>query len=242
MGAYAFPQKEQSQAETAPAAATCEPAHSVPRTERLAHDLCNYLTAISGLAQIGRLVKASEDKDSYLLRIENAVQEMSVMLRDVLTERTCDLREELDPGAIHRLLAEVVDFFRPSCQHKRVVINLKCPAVLPRVRLAPLAFKQAIVNLLDNSLRSTPAGGSVVLTVSASRSPDTIVIRLQDTGTGISKGALAKVQTPGTTTRAEGYGVGLAMAREIVEVLHGGKLTRRNRPGAGTSVRICLPC
>lgn len=242
MGAYAFPQKDPSQDSLAPVAATGEPVQSVPHTERLAHDLCNYLTAISGLAQVGRLVKAAEDKDSYLLRIEAAVQEMSVMLRDVLTERPCDLREELDTGGVRRLLAEAADLLGPSCEQKGVTLSLKCPAALPRVRLAPLAFKHAIINLLDSALRLTPSGGSVVLAASASRTSDSITIRVQDTGPGISKAVLAKVLRPGHSTGAQGHGMGLSMAREIIEVMHGGRLTLRSRPGTGTTARICLPC
>lgn len=236
-----FPHSELLQS-CAMAAAGGEPASSIPPTERLAHDLCNYLTAISGLAQVGRMVKAAEEKDSYLCRIDAAVHEMAVMLREVLADRASDRREELDPRGMRILLREVVDLFRPASEHKGVALTLRCPAALPRIRLAPLAFKQAVVNLLDNALRSTPPGGSVVLTAASSRSRDTVVIRVRDNGTGIAKDALAKVWQPGYTTRAQGCGMGLSMAREIIEVLHGGRLSLRSRPGAGTTARICLPC
>ncbi|MDP2870979.1 MAG: HAMP domain-containing sensor histidine kinase [Bacillota bacterium] len=223
-------------------AATREDVRPVQTPERLAHDLCNYLTAISGLAQVGLLVQAGEAKDSYLYRIETAVQEMAVMLRDMLTDQTRDPREELEPGGMRRLLRDVADLLVPRFEQKGVGLTVDCPAVFPRIRLAPMAFKQVLVNLLDNALYFTPCGGSVTLTAASSRRPPQAVIRVQDTGTGIPKDVLAKVWQPGYTTRSDGYGLGLSTAREIIEVLHGGRLSLRSKPGGGTTVRICLPC
>jgi signal transduction histidine kinase len=242
MGAHPLPQHEQTGTTCALATAVVDSRPPALRTEMLAHDLCNYLTAISGMAQVARLVGAAQEKDAYLCRIEAAVQEMSFILRDVLVDHISDPREAIGPAAMRQLLLDSMTLLEPRYQNKGVNLKLKCSTGLPPVRLASLPFKQVVVNLLDNALHFTPPGGLVQVTATCSRRPTAAVIKVQDNGTGMPKDVQARVWHPGFTTRTDGYGLGLPVAREIVEVQHGGQLTLRSRPGDGTTVRIYLPC
>jgi signal transduction histidine kinase len=212
------------------------------RARKLVHDLGNYLTAISGLAQMGRLVSVAEAKDVYLARIEFAVNDMARLLQEILTNRAADLREALDAGAIRALLLGVVDLVSPRFQAKGVRLGLQCAPGIPVTRIAPLALRQVLINVLDNALRATEAGGEVLLGACRSHRPPGIRLSVKDNGVGIPKHLLRQVFLPGYTTRADGYGLGLTIAREIVEVMHGGRLSLRSAPGQGTTVVLLLPC
>jgi signal transduction histidine kinase len=212
------------------------------QAERLAHDLGNYLTAISGLAQVGRLMKVAEAKDAYLSRIESAVDDMARMVRVVLADRCIDLREMTDGDSLCELAQEVAGLMQPQFAAKSVCLRLMPGRGVPPCRVARTPIKQVLVNLIDNALRATPPGGEVTIKLSACNLPKGVHIRVQDTGVGIPKQLLSQVCAPGYTTRADGYGLGLSVAREIVEVMHGGKLSLRSRHGSGTVVNIFLPC
>lgn|GEM_PF-2396091 len=229
-----------------PTAQSLEPqAHDHHRTmqaEKLAHDLGNYLTAISGLAQVGRLLKVAEAKDAYLMRIESAVEDMARMIREILASRPTDLRELTDAQGLRDLVQEIAGLLQPQFAAKGVTLLVQVGRGIPPCRLARTPFKQVLVNLMDNALRATPAGGRVTLKVGPAKSPAGAHIRVEDTGVGIPKQQLSQVCKPGYTTRADGYGLGLSVTQEIVEIMHGGRLCLRSRTGAGTTVHIYLPC
>jgi signal transduction histidine kinase len=217
-------------------------ATSLPSPEKLAHDLNNYLAAISGLAQVARIATAAEQKDRYLTQIESAVSEMNDVIRDVLARYSVDNRRPADRDAVRSLLDEVAAMLRPRFEDRGVALAITVVGSLPTVPATRTALKQALLNVLDNALRATSPGGTVEVAASRSRRRAGIVLHIRDNGTGIPKKLLRLVLQPGYSTRSDGSGLGLPAAREIVEVLHGGRLTLRSPPGKGTTVRIFLPC
>jgi signal transduction histidine kinase len=94
---------------------------------------------------------------------------------------------------------------------------------------------QVVVNLLDNAAKYTPAGGEI--SVTGYREGSDVVLHVRDTGIGISSERLPRV----FDLFAEGFGVGLALARALV-VLHGGSIEAHSRgPGRGSEFVMRLP-
>jgi signal transduction histidine kinase len=120
------------------------------------------------------------------------------------------------------------------------------------VRGDPDRLRQVLVNLLDNALRYTPAGGQVTIQVGVVDGAAALAVR--DTGAGMDpatghwafapyyQGPAPPVAAPplDEPTSDRGSGLGLAIVREIVAA-HGGRLTLDTAPGAGTTVTIRLP-
>jgi signal transduction histidine kinase len=102
----------------------------------------------------------------------------------------------------------------------------------------PRSLEEALLNLVANGIEATPPGGEVVVEVS--RDSDRIEILVRDTGCGISPETLSRLGTPFFTTREEGSGLGVALARSTI-ALHGGSLSYESEPGKGTTVRARLP-
>lgn len=107
----------------------------------------------------------------------------------------------------------------------------------------PQKLKQMILNLGDNAIKYTPAGGHVTLQLHADA--NAAVFEVSDTGIGIPESDLPhvfdrfyRVSSPGTTAR--GTGLGLAIAKRIVEV-HGGEISAVSKPGDGTRFTVRLP-
>jgi signal transduction histidine kinase len=100
---------------------------------------------------------------------------------------------------------------------------------------------RAIVNLITNATRATPAAGAI--TLSASRRGSELALSVSDTGTGIPREYLAKIFEPFVQlpqSPAGGSGLGLTISRRIVEE-HGGRLTVQSEPGRGSTFTATVP-
>ena len=143
------------------------------------------------------------------------------------------------------LIDAVVRMLAPEAANRGVSLTRAMPAALWPVRGDATRLRQALLNLVANALKFTPRGGAV--RVAATQDPAIgLAISVSDTGVGISEADLQRVlqpfeqaSAPGTETRP-GIGLGLPLARHLVE-LHGGTLTLRSKPAAGTTARLTLP-
>jgi signal transduction histidine kinase len=106
------------------------------------------------------------------------------------------------------------------------------------------ALRRALLNLVDNAVKYTPAGGSVV--ISLERTPEGAALVVEDTGIGIAAADVQRVFEPfvrldaGRSRDTGGSGLGLAIARSIA-LAHGGTLEVESRPAAGSRFTIRLP-
>ena len=109
---------------------------------------------------------------------------------------------------------------------------------LPPVQADGDLVCQVLVELLGNAAAATPAGGRVVVSTRAANG--TVELAVADSGPGIAPQDRAKVFEPFFTTRAEGTGLGLAVARQIVEA-HGGRIDVGDGAGGGARFTVRLP-
>jgi signal transduction histidine kinase len=107
-----------------------------------------------------------------------------------------------------------------------------------RVSGSRMELRQMIVNILHNSIEAMPDGGRIA--VATSVAGRMVAISVEDTGRGIPERHQARVFSPFFTTKAEGSGLGLVLAKRIVTG-HGGKISLRSREGVGTCIMIELP-
>jgi signal transduction histidine kinase len=102
----------------------------------------------------------------------------------------------------------------------------------------PRRIREAILNLIANAIEATPRGGEVIVEVRAVDESVQVVVR--DTGHGMPQDTLRRLGTPFFTTRDEGTGLGVVLARSVV-AQHGGSLRYDSEPGRGTTASITLP-
>ena len=103
-------------------------------------------------------------------------------------------------------------------------------------------LEQALLNVLRNAVEAMPKGGTLDLEASSRviRGQEQVVLRIADTGDGISSHQLERLYQPFYTTKAQGTGLGLCLARKYVRA-HGGDLNVVSQPGKGTEIMIMLP-
>jgi signal transduction histidine kinase len=99
-------------------------------------------------------------------------------------------------------------------------------------------MRRVLDNLVSNAIEAMPNGGR--LTIRARRVEESIVIEVEDTGTGILEEAIPRIFESFYTSKAKGLGLGLVYSKRAVEA-HGGSITFRTAQGSGTTFTILLP-
>jgi signal transduction histidine kinase len=102
------------------------------------------------------------------------------------------------------------------------------------------ALEQLFLNLLQNAAQALDTGGRASLNVELADEGDTVVVSIGDDGPGMTDEVLDQIFEPLFSTRPDGTGLGLTIARRIATA-HGGELTLESAPGSGTVVRVSLP-
>jgi signal transduction histidine kinase len=212
----------------------------------VAHEINNpmsYVTAnlealTQDLARISPLPRVLSDYvDDILPATLDGVERVNAIVADLRSFS----RE--DPGAMCEfdLNAQVEAALRianGSLRHRAQVVTQL--GRLPPAIGKPQQIAQVLVNLLVNAAQAIPQWGTV--TVSTRTHPDEFLVEVRDTGVGMDAETLRRLFTPFFTTKpvGEGTGLGLAVANGIVRS-HGGRITVRSTPGAGSVFSVHLP-
>jgi two-component system sensor histidine kinase HydH len=197
----------------------------------LAHELRNPLASLKGHAQLlaealpeGRSRTKAERVVKEALRLEDLTSSLLAFVRTGTIER-----READPVAIVRAAAEEVD-----SRH----IELDAQAAPSSWSLDAPRMQQVLSNLLRNAVQASPPGSPVFARVATEER--NLLYEVRDVGTGIPPGQEATIFEPFHTNRPLGNGLGLAVARRVVE-LHGGSIQASNHPEGGALFRVRIP-
>ena len=198
----------------------------------LGHEIRNPLTSLKGHAQL-LVEKLGEDHPDHsraervvteAKRLEQLTNEILLFVRSGQLEVV-----EVDPSAVAREAVSQVESDR---------ITLVDAEPGGRWPMDAGRMQQVLVNLLRNGLQASPPGLPVEL--SLSRHEDRLEITVRDHGAGIMVGHEQRVFEPFHTDRVHGTGLGLTIARRIIEG-HGGHIEANNHPQGGAIFRIVLP-
>ncbi len=201
----------------------------------LAHELKNPLTAVKAMVQLGLRNPAEAPSHERLEVMEKEVSRVQEILQNYLSF-TRPLQEvrptlvELGP-----LVSDALVVLSARADGARVRLYAQGDATL---EADPRRLKEALLNLVVNAIEATPPGGEVAVEVRPAGEGAEIVIR--DTGRGMAPETLRRIGTPFFTTREDGTGLGVVLARSVI-AQHGGSLRYDSEPGKGTQVRVALP-
>ncbi|HLU66094.1 MAG TPA: ATP-binding protein [Kofleriaceae bacterium] len=196
----------------------------------MAHEIRNPLASLKGNAQLlARSLPEGERARAKADRVVHEAIRLESLTNDLLEfARTGAIaREEVDPAAVLREAAAAFDEPR---------VTVEADGAPARWSLDPARMRQVLGNLIENALEA--GDGEVTATVTAEG--DRLSFAVRDRGAGFAPEVLPRVFEPFFTQRTHGTGLGLAVARRLVE-LHGGTIVARNHPDGGAELLISIP-
>jgi signal transduction histidine kinase len=209
---------------------------------QVAHELKNPLAGLRLYAHhLGSRLERSGDGDTAELarKIGSTVDHLAAVVSEITAfGRPPELHRA--PTALAPLLDECIILARARCPDERIEVVRAYDARCPEAQVDPRELRKALLNLMLNGLEALNGRGRLNLGLTYAAENQTITVGIDDTGPGMPEEVLARAFDLFFTTKPEGTGLGMAIARSVIE-LHGGELTIQSSPGHGTRVRIRLP-
>jgi len=215
---------------------------------RVSHELRTPLNAVLGFSQLSEMDETLSPKHrQWAAVIMSSGQHMLDLIEDILDLSGAELGHlsvsciDMDLAAL--VLASVAEL-SPLADQAQVSFVPQLPQGVPqRVMGDPRRVRQIVNNLLSNAIKYNHAGGRVTLT--AIHRGAVVELRVADTGVGMSAAQLERLGTPfdrlgAEATGVKGRGIGLALAKKLVEMM-GGEIHVQSQPGAGSAFVVTLP-
>lgn len=214
----------------------------------MAHEIRNPLAGMAAGIQhlLGKFAEGDERHEA-LTRIRREGERVSRTIDDILLISRPP-RLNLAPCDIAEILTGVVDQYRQKAAGQGVDISTEYEPGLPELRADRMRLEQVLSNLVVNAIEAMPNGGPVSVVargpLEAAQGSETesgyLEVSIEDHGAGIRREDMSKIFDPFFTTKPGGTGLGLPIARRIVQE-HRGELDITSEEGAGTKVVVRLP-
>lgn len=219
---------------------------------KVSHEIRTPLNAITGFAEVimaehfGPI--GNERYRDYLKDIHVAGTHLVSLLNDLLDLskiETGQLDLTFAPVGLNDLTQQCVGIMQPQASRARIIIRTSLTPGLPQVMADERSLRQIVLNLLANSIKFTGPGGQVIVSTACADSGET-VLRVRDTGVGMSAKDVEAALEPFRQTATSGSwgsggtGLGLPLTRALAEA-NGAHFNIKSAPNAGTLVEIAFP-
>ncbi len=211
----------------------------------VAHEIRNPVAGIAaGVEYLTRNAPEGSPEHEGGLMIQSEVERVNRILEDILFMAR-PLQLNLAYQALPDIIESVVQRCQPQIEASQVVIFSEHEEDLPLLNLDRQRLEQVITNLILNATQAMPEGGQLSFQSnfepnSEGKEPPKVAVLITDTGSGIPADAQQRIFEPFFTTKARGTGLGLSVARRIIEE-HGGTIAVKSEERQGTQFVIKLP-
>jgi signal transduction histidine kinase/FixJ family two-component response regulator len=208
----------------------------------VAHELKNPLAGLRLYARHleARLGKGGDaDGAGLAQKITSTVDHLATVVQEITAfGRPPELHRV--PTALHALLDECLTFAQARCETSGVEVVRAYDAACPEGMLDARELRKAFLNLVLNGMEALGDGGRLTVSTGYSAETRSVTIVVEDTGVGMSEETLSRMFDLFFTTKPQGTGLGMALARSVID-LHAGELAITSTVGKGTRVTVRLP-
>ncbi len=216
----------------------------------MAHEIRNPLTGIAGaLSVLSRGFRADDPRQEVVRETRLLIDRLNRSVESIL-HYARPVPPQFQSVQLDAVVASVLPL--AESEARKAAVRLRCePEKSTAVGAAPLLvwadphqLQQVLLNLVLNAIQATPVGGEIAvrthMCLQGEQGSGCACLEVEDTGKGMSESEVAKAFQPFFSTKPGGTGLGLPIAKQIIEQ-HGGRISIASTPGKGTRVRIELP-
>ncbi len=218
----------------------------------VSHELRTPLTSIKGYASLLMTGKIGAIPDAVKERLhkinihsDNLVKLINDLL-DISRIESGRVEMKATPQIIRPMLDTIADLLTPQLKEKGVTLRLNIPSEMPVIEYDTTQMDRVFINLVSNAIKFTPSGGAITVNAHPNLARQEAVFDVADTGIGIKKEDLIRVFDEfyrvdnEINMKVKGTGLGLALAKNIVEA-HDGRMWVTSDVGQGTTFHFTLP-
>ena len=212
----------------------------------IAHEMSQPLASIVTNADaaarwMGRPTPDLDEVKASLGQIRNSVYRARDLIGSIRAMIKRDARNRL-PLDVNDLVREVLALMERELQRNRISVELELDEQLPSVQADQVQLQQVLINLITNGIEAMAGNrrARILRVKSAIQDPDSVLISVADTGTGIDPEIVDRIFNPLFTTKSNGMGMGLSICRSIIEG-HGGRLWASAGAEGGSVFQFVLP-
>jgi signal transduction histidine kinase len=204
----------------------------------LAHEIRNPLAGIAGVIDIiGRDLPVNSPACAVVAEVKQEAIHINRILTDLL-ETARPKQPNFQRADLGATITHAIMFAREQAHSRAIEIEFVPTRSIPLVEHDPSQINQVLLNMLLNAIQAVAREGHII--VSLDRRDDYAAISIADNGPGIPPETLKNIFRPFFTTKGHGTGLGLSLARRIVED-HAGRIEVTSTPGQGTTFVVLLP-
>jgi two-component system NtrC family sensor kinase len=216
----------------------------------VAHEINNPLSGVLNFSMLmQRLLKDDgipEGRVADFRKYLNAVSEETARVGRIVSDLLAFSRRSTPQRAnanLNRIVEHTISLISHKLELGSVGLDVWLDDGLPEVSCDGSQMQQVVINLVMNAAEAVQAGGRVVLRTRFDRSADSVLMSVEDSGTGIPEENLSRIFDPFFSTKdaGKGVGLGLAVVYGIVDA-HEGSITVESKVGQGTTFTVALPC
>ncbi len=216
----------------------------------VSHELRTPLSSIRAYTEMLVDGEAADEKTraEYYGIIQTSADRLGRLIDNMLNISRIEagtVRINKEPVAVSIIVKEVTDSLIPQAEQKNIALLTDLAPVVERVLADRDLLYQAVLNLVSNAIKYTPEGGEVTVRMVTLEEQNALRIEVSDTGVGIPSEDLPHMfekfyRVEANKNMAKGTGLGLNLVKNIVEVVHEGKLSLRSEVGKGSTFAITL--
>jgi len=218
---------------------------------QVSHELKTPLASINAYAE---MLVDSEAQDAEAIRqfcsiIQNQALRLNRMIEDMLNISRIEsglVKVNKENHSIALIVRDAVEMMQSYAQEKNITLHSPPPILYDQACVDRDMISRAVINLISNAVKYTPAGGSVRVGLEVDEADGRLRVTVSDTGVGIPPEELGRLfekfyRIQANNYLAKGTGLGLNLVKQIIETLHGGRVFVSSTVGQGSTFGFELP-
>lgn len=217
----------------------------------VSHELKTPLASITAYSEMLADGEADDEetrKEFYAV-IQSQAQRLNRLIEDILNISRIEsglIKVKKDQASLTILIEEQMQMIRSYAEEKNITVTSGRPIVYDQVYVDKDMISQVIINLLSNAVKYTPAGGQVTVGTEVDEATRSVRVTVTDTGVGIPEEEMGHLfekfyRVAANNKQAKGTGLGLNLAKQIVEKVHNGRMFVTSKVGVGSTFGFELP-